>query len=209
MGKETVFPIDRNRDFISRRVISFDELRIENMNITHKYKMNIVQGALVIGFSLFIIYLTLTSFIEDEFSMGGSFASATFYPQLIAGVMIFLSILLIVTALIPNKKESTSVSERKKAAVVDKKADSNNLPAGRKMFWGPAIFLVLYTFCLDKFGYILTTPVFMGALFWSLEIRRWKTIVLLSIVSSGIVYILFSVGLDVLFPQGAYLQMLR
>lgn len=180
------------------------------MSAANKKKINIVQGLLVIGFSIFIIYLTLTSFTEDEFSMGGTFASAAFYPQLIAGVMIFLSIFLIVVSLIPKKRRSTSSSEEKKGAVKDQNVSGgDDLSFSRKTFWGPVLFLILYIFCLDKLGYILTTPFFMVGLFWSLEIRSWKTIILLSIVSSGVVYLFFSVGLDVLFPQGRYLQMIK
>jgi len=180
------------------------------MSAAKKKKIDIVQGLLVIGFSVFIIYLTLTTFIEDEFSMGGTFASAAFYPQLIAGVMILLSILLIIASLIPKKGSSPSIPEEKEGAVKDKNTSGgDDSPVSRMAFWGPALLLILYIFCLDKFGYIWTTPLFMGGLFWSLEIRSWKTIILLALVSSGVVYLFFSVGLDVLFPQGRYLQMME
>lgn len=170
------------------------------MDVSNKKKTNILHGMLVIGFSVFIIYLTMTTFIEDEFSMGGTFASAAFYPQLIAGVMIFLSVLLIITSFLSKKEYSVPTQE--------KIENEDNSQISRRAFWGSVFFLILYVFCLDKFGYLLITPLLMAGLFWSLEIRSWKSIVLLSIVSSGGVYLFFSVGLDVLLPQGQYLQMI-
>lgn len=174
------------------------------MGATYKKKMNILHGMLVIGFSGFIVYLTMTTFIEDEFSMGGTFASAAFYPQLIAGVMIFLAILLIITEL--SRKKERSVPSPAKHDLEGAITNGDDSRASLKAFWGSAFFLIVYIFCLDKFGYLLTTPFLMAGLFWSLGIRSWKTIVLLSIVSSGGVYLFFSVGLDVLLPQGLYLQ---
>ncbi len=174
------------------------------MGATHKKKMNILHGVLVIGFSGFIIYLTMTTFIEDEFSMGGTFASAAFYPQLIAGVMIFLAVLLIIIELFSKKERSTPTPIKHDLEGSIKKGDDAH--TSHRAFWGSAFILIVYIFCLDKFGYLLTTPFLMAGLFWSLNIRSWKTIILLSIVSSGGVYLFFSVGLDVLLPQGLYLQ---
>ena len=179
------------------------------MSAIKEMKMNIIEGLFCIGLAIFIIYVTLTQFTIDEYSMGGTFASHSFYPQLIAGVMIFLSVLLIVSSLIRKKEGTASVSEAKKQTVQDQKQakgdlDSEREKVSKKIFFGVALLLILYTICLELFGYILVTPFFMLFMFRMLKIRKWTTIILLSIVSSGAIYYFFSVVLEVIFPQGRY-----
>jgi len=187
------------------------------MDASKKMKMDMFEGIFCIVLAIFIIYLTLTQFTIDEYSMGGTFASHSFYPQLIAGIMIFLSILLIVSSLIRKKGATTSISEGATASVSEAKKEtardqdqaggdlaSQREKVSKKIFFGIAILLILYTIFLGLFGYILVTPFFMVIMFRMLKIRKWMNIILLSIVSSGAIYFFFSVVLEVIFPQGRF-----
>ncbi len=179
------------------------------MDASRKMKNDIFEGIFCIALAIFIIYLTLTQFTIDEYSMGGTFASHAFYPQLIAGMMIFLSVLLILSSLIRKRGTAASVPEAKKETVRDKDQAEGGLASqkemiSKKLFFGIALLLILYTICLELFGYILVTPFFMLIMFRMLKIRKWTTIILLSIVSSGAIYYFFSVVLEVIFPQGRY-----
>lgn len=177
------------------------------MDLSKKMVMNIFQAIFCICLAIFIIYLTLTQFTIDEYSMGGTFASHSFYPQLIAGVMIFLSILLILTSLF-GKKEQEDIDSKAKVGPTRVQAKKNQSPNeesfSKPRLFGVALLLILYTVSLDLFGYILTSPIFMAALFILLQIRKWAMVALLAIVSSGLIYVLFSMVLEVVFPIGRY-----
>ena len=139
---------------------------------------------------------------------GGPFANSAFYPQVIAGVMIFLSVLLAASTLLKRKKRETEQAAPLPDGVQVPEAggeidvqELGDKPTKLKILAVAGI-LVAYTVFLDLFGYWLTTPVFMLILFKVLNVKNWIAAVLLSLVSTAVLYGFFSEILDVVLPYG-------
>lgn len=164
----------------------------------------VLQGVVVIALAILAYYLSLITIFEDEFAMGGTFASASFYPQMIIGTAAILGILLIISAFLGNKGKAASSESAEAVDSADRKKGEAT-PGSRISFWGAAAALLVYTYLFDKLGYLITTPFLMAALFRLLGIRSWKIIIILAVLSSFLVYGFFSFGVDVLFPRGTLL----
>jgi hypothetical protein len=140
---------------------------------------------------------------------GGPFANSAFYPQVIAGVMVFLAVLLVLSTLLKWKKPQ---AEEKPAPPLEGFEDSESAkeiaveelqekPTRLKILAVAGI-LVAYTVLVEFFGYWLTTPVFMLALFKVLDVKNWIAAVLLAVISTAVLFGFFSEILDVVLPYG-------
>jgi putative tricarboxylic transport membrane protein len=64
--------------------------------------------------------------------------------------------------------------------------------------------LFLYAFFLEFLGYLLATFFLMSFLFRSVEKQKWSVVILGSIISSLITFLLFKVWLQVQLPMGLW-----
>lgn len=170
---------------------------------------DIVAASFCTGLALFIIYLTHTTFLEADVSTGGPFANSAFYPRLVAFIIVSLSILLLISSLIKKRGGAPLSSVEKKEAAPEKAPSGRTIALEQdgvsgKVSIAIAFVLVVYTVLLDRFGYLFVTPFFMVVLFWLLRIRKWITIVLLSLISTAALYLFFSTVLEVILPPGRY-----
>ncbi len=170
---------------------------------------NIISASFCIMVALYIFYLTFTTFVEDEASTGGPFANSAFYPQLVAGLIIFLSMLLGISSLLKKREQEEPPRGRKdeSARVLDQPEDKK--PVGADKVSGVAIMaiavvLIGYTVLLDWFGYVVVTPFVMALLFWMLRMRNWITVALLAVVTTFALYFFFASLLEVILPPGRY-----
>jgi hypothetical protein len=172
-------------------------------------KWNIISAAAMFMMALFIFYVTKTRFVLEQAVGGGPFANSAFYPQVIAGVMIFLAVLLAASTLFKRKKPQ---AEEKPAPLPEGIEDPGSgeeieveelqeKPTRLKILAVAGI-LVVYTVLVDLFGYWLTTPVFMLVLFKVLDVKNWIAAVLLAVTSTAVIYGFFSEILDVVLPYG-------
>jgi hypothetical protein len=182
---------------------------IERMKMSKKRLWDIIAASFCIGLALFIIYLTLTTFVDAGATTGGPFANSAFYPRLVAFVIVSLSILLIISSLF-KKKGGAPLSSVEKKESAPQKPPSRGAQSlerdevSRKVLLAVAVVLIVYTMLLERFGYLTVTPFFMAVLFWLLRIRKWITIVLLSLISTASLYLFFSSVLEVILPSGQY-----
>ena len=70
---------------------------------------DLVSAVICASIASYAIYLTLTAFVTDQATGGGPFANSAFYPQLLAGVIIFLSIILALSSFIKKEGNSATV----------------------------------------------------------------------------------------------------
>ncbi|MER3388638.1 MAG: tripartite tricarboxylate transporter TctB family protein [Microcella sp.] len=61
---------------------------------------------------------------------------------------------------------------------------------------------VIYTVVLPWVGFLLVTPLLVGALLWLLDVRRWRHLLLLSSISTAALYVFFGLILQVRLPHG-------
>ncbi|MGN0906332.1 MAG: tripartite tricarboxylate transporter TctB family protein [Bullifex sp.] len=65
----------------------------------------------------------------------------------------------------------------------------------------------VYLFALKYLGFLICTVILLGAIVHLLGERSWWKIVLISVVTSVIIYLLFGVYLGVMLPKGRLLYM--
>lgn len=163
---------------------------------------DLVSAVICASIASFAIYLTLTAFVTDQAAGGGPFANSAFYPQLLAGVIIFLSIILALSSFIKREKSSATAGAESVDSMpleeYDQTLEQDKLSV--TMIVAIASLQLLYTMFLDTFGYLWLTPVYMALMFWMLKIRNWILITVLSLASTFILYYFFSLLLDVILP---------
>ncbi len=64
------------------------------------------------------------------------------------------------------------------------------------------VLLLVYGLALNRLGYILTTFLVMWGLFHDWETKRWGSSFLLSLVTTGVTYLVFEVWLHCQLPRG-------
>lgn len=134
-----------------------------------------------------VIFITLAGYVIKT---AGSFPQSTttlgpgFFPTLIAGLLAVFAAWQLVTSLLKKKSEDTPAPPK------------NSLLA---------IFAVtgVYMAILPLVGFLVSTPLFLiaGGLVISEDPKRkWKPVVLSSMVTTGVLYTVFSVLLHVPLP---------
>jgi putative tricarboxylic transport membrane protein len=170
-------------------------------------RWNLICAAFCIVLAIFILYLTLTTFVKEKATVGGPFANTAFYPRLLAGAIIFLSLLLAVTALMKKTKRRRTyvgMGDVDSFNEAGKKELSEQDTISRGMLLALPFILVTYTILLDIFGYIVVTPVFMILLFWILKFRNWAMNIILSMIATFTLYLIFALFLNVILPRGRF-----
>ncbi|MFH1756954.1 MAG: tripartite tricarboxylate transporter TctB family protein [Pseudomonadota bacterium] len=177
--------------------------------MSKKLNWDLVSAFFCLGMTIWIIYLTLTQFVIDKASGGGPFANSAFYPQVIAGVIIFLSLLLIFQSFTKRRRKEVSPSPLEgPVPIPDSSKEGQPIIETEKLPWGTSgvivFVLILYTILQDLFGYVWVTPFFMAFLFWILNVRKPISIILLALASTYAMYFFFQELLDVILPTGRY-----
>lgn len=180
-------------------------------------KKNLIAAGFMFLLAVFVIYLTLTQFVTEQAVGGGPFANSAFYPQVIAGVIIFLSVILAVSMLIKIKRaaqqhpftEDAPVSKEQTIPMEVPEPEGEGMPPvdvadkpSKLMILMVAAVLVIYTILLELLGYWLTTPIFMVVLFRMLKVKNWISRIVLALVSTAVLYLFFSEILEVVLPYG-------
>lgn len=181
-----------------------------------KKRWDLAAATFIILLGLAVFYRTLTRFVKAQAVGGGPFANSAFYPQVIAGIMILLAVLLIVATLSKKSGAREEKSERPgadplKAAEEKPAADQGALAdrPGKITLLLVAFVLIAYTVLLELFGYFLTTPVMMIVLQRMLKVRSWILTILIAAAATLVWYAFFSTVLDVIFPPGRWNPFIR
>lgn len=171
----------------------------------HSRHHNILSSAVFLGISAFVYYQTYTRFVVRQAVGGGPFANSAFFPRVVAGAMALLSLILLIKNLInPSEKDSEVIDQGiTPPRPTDLAAESGELkkPSAVQVV-SVAALLLAYTVALPLFGYLVTTPLLMIGLFLLLGVRRPLTLILLTVGSAGMIYLLFSEVLNVILPRG-------
>lgn len=121
------------------------------------------------------------------------------YPNIVPllagiGTLVFGAILVSKVAIL-SKKQGI-----KKEKVKEEKAKTSNIP-----LIGTIILFAFYALCVKNIGFIVTTVVYLIAQMYLLTIGKKKHhifIVGISVVSTMIIYIIFTYGLTLFLPKG-------
>ena len=143
------------------------------------------RADLSIGIGLLLFALL---YLQQSFLITRGFASdrlgPAFFPRLLAGALVVLAVVLIVRAL-------------------SGRSDPTPPPAIRfGILFGVLALLVAYGLLMPQLGFLLTTPVLLGAFIWLLGLRQWGSLVGTAVGLTVILYLVFVRALHVLLPLG-------
>jgi putative tricarboxylic transport membrane protein len=161
-------------------------------------------GVLFSGVGLLILYRVVFHF--QGVNAAQFYRSPAFFPVVVAVVLLVLSIVMIVQSWRPQPVPS-AVSQDEDVA--EPEVESGKLsPTERRIAVGTVIALVLYTALLRYGGFLILTPILLAVLMWLFEVRKAVTIVVFSLVATGITYYVFQGILNVILPRGYIMNLL-
>lgn len=143
------------------------------------------RADLAIGLGL----LAFTVFYaQQSFLIRRGFASdrlgPAFFPRLLALALGVLAVILVVRALAGR-------------------SDPSRPPAIRAgAFAAMLALLVAYGLLMPRVGFVLATPVLLGAVIWILGLRAWTALIGTALGVTAVLYVLFGRALHVLLPMG-------
>jgi putative tricarboxylic transport membrane protein len=135
---------------------------------------------ILVGLSIFIMSHNLT---ED----------AAGWPSFFAYILIILSICLVIETIIKSRRSIMNEKKQKKDQGV--KVIEKNL-----LF--TVLSSIVYLLIMEHIGFLLVTPFYLALLFWLLQYRSLKSLLLYSISATVIIIIVFQYLLGVPIPQG-------
>lgn len=119
------------------------------------------------------------------------------FPKIIIGILIILAAILLIQTIWNRKKEGKPIFCKKGFFVEN---------YDKIKFYGTIILLILYVICLDLFGFLFTSMVFMLLfnLLYSASKERKSilTSVVISVVSSVLIWYVFGVLFNLSLPTG-------
>jgi putative tricarboxylic transport membrane protein len=129
-------------------------------------------------------------YLERSFAISTGLASdrlgPQFFPRLLALLLALLSVALVVRA----------ASDR---------SDTTPLPAVRVGRLVAVLSLCAgWTLLLPRIGLLILTPLLVGAVIWILGLRRWRSIIAVSLGMTLVLYLVFVQVLKVLLPLGPF-----
>ena len=74
--------------------------------------------------------------------------------------------------------------------------------AGRARLWGTVAILAGYTIAFERLGFLLATPIVLGALLAGYGERRWSVIAGVSVGATAATYVVFAIWLGAPLPLG-------
>lgn len=143
-----------------------------------------------IGLLIFTIYCYIYIGATTPES-GVNELGAAFWPQLI---LILMGLLLVVSIKDIIKKDKKDNKLALTGANIQEFFKS-------KLFIGMVIVLVM-AFVLETLGFLVTTCAFLIAYCWLLGEKRIHIMVLVGLIATIVLYLIFSVGLQIMLPRG-------
>ena len=138
-------------------------------------KANIITSLILIGFSLAYYYLiTLLPKRNLPNTLG-----INFVPLLLVIILFVLSLILLIQSLISKKEDEET----------DKKAKKGSISILKILVLLSII--ILYVILMIKFGYLITTPIFLFLILWISGCRHWKHLISVSLIVPFVIYYVF------------------
>ena len=149
------------------------------------------MGKKEVFFGIFLMLLSVTVFaLTFQFPKQTIALSPTAFPRFVSTCLFILATILLVQGILGAKQHS-------------EQRTAEHTPA--KGFWLRLCSLILlafaYTRILPSIGYVLATPPFVAGTMFLFNEKRWKRIVLVSLITSAVLYGLFRLIFKVPLPR--------
>lgn len=142
------------------------------------------------GFGVMMIMLAIFAAIlsRDFVNMGGGDIGPAAFPVGVSVLTIFLSLLLIYS----SWKDPALVSRVREVFTA----------YGLSRVGKTILLLILYFILMAYLGFLVSTALFLIGFLWQTGVRKWATILLVSLGTTGVLYYVFYFLFNVQFPTG-------
>jgi putative tricarboxylic transport membrane protein len=147
------------------------------------------RGEFIIPLSFLVVSIFLL-YLSTQFRTPVRFAVAVgpaFFPQAVLAAIMILSAKLIYDYL--------RADSLRKFRQFDKVENPRNL-------WITLAFMLAYVLLLGILGFVVLTPIWVGAYMYAVGIRRWKLLVPTTVILSALLIVVFPVLFKVPLPRG-------
>lgn len=156
-------------------------------------KINLVSSVLLLIFSGSLYYVASTFPVR-----AGRVAvlNPGFYPQLLAGILAVLAVLLLITALMQKSQ-------------IPKKFLEGTSKRSKILLGITVCMLILFPIILEYFGFTIATFIFMAVLIYSLSDRKKYSVLtmfLVTLANTTAIYLVFKLFLKIPFPRGFFFE---
>lgn len=159
----------------------------------------IVTGGFVLvgGYVLFEIG---TTFVALGIASGGGRDNAALFPGILASLLLLVAATHVASRLVKARRGNGQATQH---AVVDV-IEYTRAPGSGKLQLALLALLVFYLVLLEFVGYLVTTPLALMAMFRLLGVRRPVVNVVISLVTTLLVWLLFSELMRIPMPPGRF-----
>lgn len=162
-----------------------------------------ILGIFFVIIGLFVLYRVF--FVFEEVSAKQFYRSPSFFPIIVGVTLLLLSTILLLKTWVFVKKNPSNGKDSEEARLVE---TGEIAPEAKRKSIGVIIAVIAYTALLRYGGFLLLTPPLVAVLLWLFEVKKIHTIIIFSIVVTGIVFYVFQHILDVILPRGVILRLL-
>ena len=149
--------------------------------------------------SLIVVIVLMLAVIS--LSQKLEYSASKLLPLIIGGFVLILAIIALITEFLSGSSQDTS-TERVKATTEEKDADNR-----RKVYLEMGGWLFGYAIAIYLFGFMISTPVFVGA-YMKRHGSGWPSVVITAGIFSVIFYTVFNVALQADLYSGRLLMWL-
>ncbi len=164
-----------------------------------------IETAKKLGFPIFLLLAGVAILIESNRIVltaaieKGNIINARFYPRVVGFVVLTIAIIEIFIAV---KHVITETAEAE-TPETEKDVQKNALNNRRLIIF--ITMIIIYQVLFFVIGFVLSTLVFLVAVFRFLGCRSKVKLIVTSVVMTGTIYLLFSVVLNVPLPRGIFM----
>lgn len=160
---------------------------------------NLVAGAFIFVFAIIFYILSFNIQLTNIDTLVGS----RFFPQAVTILMMICSALLIIESLVKNKRN-------KESGKTDMTNQETEVEEGQKPNYKNTILvftsLGIYVILLDKIGFMISTVIYLASQMFILESKEKRNpvkYIIISIITTIVVYYAFTKGFSLMLPRGS------
>lgn len=160
--------------------------------------INTITGTIILIFAVVIYSLIPSQIILIE-TERVTFSPA-FYPRLVIATLAVFSLIYVVLSFFQEKKRTTVAKEKK----IDQ--EETVILGGYALRTLITIMIVVaYVYLFEFSGFLVATPLGLGALTYHMGNRSIKTVCLVSMIPTLVVYLFFEKVMMIFLPKGPFL----
>jgi hypothetical protein len=162
-----------------------------------------ILGIFFVLLGLFILYRVF--FVFEKVSAKQFYRSPSFFPIVVGATLILLSTILLLRTRVSTKKNRINGTNPEEERLVE---TGKVAPEAKRKSIGVIVAVIAYTALLRYGGFLFLTPPLVAVLLWLFEVKKVYTIIIFSVVVTGVLFYVFQEVLDVILPRGVILRLL-